>query len=270
MQASGLVQDAWSGSKAQNRQADLFKRDVANKLSTYFRDRVDIAMNRAGGFEQAAFSRRGTIEDSIEGQAWRFFSQFKNFSFTMISKFSNAYYHEVLAGASRSQQAADVGGLLVTMTALGYLSMSLKDLAQGKTPRMPDTQEGIAKVAMESMARGGAGGLYGDYLLGEFDSRHGRSALSALAGPVFGKLDDAADLVNQMKQAGASGDPAKMRASAFLRFGTNIFPGNMPFVKQGLDYLFLHSLVETLNPGYTERMRQRMSQQGQDYLFPQN
>lgn len=257
MEAGGL------DTKGRDR-AGKFKREVAHKLATYFRDRSDISMNVAGARERAEVLRRGTIEDTPEGQAMRLFAQFKSYSVTMVTKFADMYRHEVVGESEGVMaKAGAIAPLLVSMTALGYLGMSARDLAKGRTPKDPFNRD----VMLESMARGGMGGIYGDYLLGEFDSRHGRSALSALAGPVLGKFDDTMDLYNQLRDAGLHADPKKVKSSAMLRYLTNIFPGNMPVVRQGLDYLFLNSMAESLNPGYNKRMQARMEQVGQEQLF---
>lgn len=241
-----------------------FKRSVSTKLATYFRDRSDISMNVAGARERAEVLRRGTTEDTAEGQAMRFFGQFKSYSVTMVSKFADMYKHEIIGEAEGlAAKTMSVAPLIVSMTALGYLAMVAKDMLKGKSPKDPFDRD----TMLEAMARGGAGGIYGDYLLGEFDSRHGRSFLSAVAGPVLGKADDTMDLFSDLKEAGLHADPKKVKASALLRYAINIVPGNMPVVRQGLDWMVLNSMAESLNPGYNKRMKAAMEKYGQEPMF---
>jgi hypothetical protein len=113
------------------------------------------------------------------------------------------------------------------------------------------------------MIQGGAMGMYGDFLLGEFDSRYGRSALSALAGPVIGQTDDVFDLFNRLK----SGEIDKAGNSAF-RFMINNMPGsNLFYLRGAVDYLFLYDLQEKMNPGFLSRMESRMGDRGQSFLI---
>lgn len=247
-----------------------FKREVSHKLATYFRDRSDISMNVAGVRERAEVLRRGTAEDTAEGQVMRFFGQFKSYSVTMVSKFMDMYKHEVIAEQEGVfAKSASIAPLIVSMTALGYLSMITKDLLKGRSPKNPKNP----RVMLEAMARGGAGGIYGDYLLGEFDARHGRSFLSAAGGPFAGKIEDTVELFNQLKSIGTETEQKKRDSAkktavrSALRYVTNIAPGNMPVVRQALDYLILNRMAESLNPGYNKRMAKRMEELGQEQLF---
>jgi hypothetical protein len=241
-----------------------FKRETSHKLATYFKDRSDIAMNVAGGRERAEVLRRGTLEDTPEGQAFRFFAQFKSYSVTMVSKFLDMYRHEVIAEADGiAAKTMSIAPLMASLTALGYLSMTAHDLRKGKGPKDPFDVDTIR----DAMVKGGAGGIYGDFLLGTFDSKNGRNAIGTFAGPVAGKFNDTMDLFTQLREAGLHADPSKVRASQALRYVLNIIPGNMPVVRDGLDWLFLNSLAESLSPGFNSRMKRRMEEYGQEPLF---
>lgn len=240
----------------------LYKRISAQKLGSYFRDRVDIGMNRAGAFEKASLLNRGWMEGTAEGQAIRFLSHFKSYSYTMASKFSKAYYYENLAGKSLGEGAATLAPVMVSLTALGYTGQVAWDLAHNRTPSDPTRP----KTMVDAMVRGGMGGIYGDFLLGTWDSRHGRDALSFLAGPEAGKVKDMMDLVSDFKEAGLERDASKIRASAITRFLKNNLVGNIPVVSQGMDYLWFNALAEAQNHGYNERMKARLEKQGQSRL----
>lgn len=268
LKEAGGVSAEWTGHKSQVAAAESFKRQLADRLSAYYTDRVNIAMSRAGGYERATFMHRGHSEDSVEGQFFRFMTHFKSFSLTTASKFGPHFYHEALAGKSVGQQALNAGQLMATMMALGYVANSLQGIAKGRSPEIPQDVGSAAEIAAKAMAKGGVGGIYGDYILGEFDSRHGRSALSALMGPEIGKIDDVFDLANQIKQAGFREDPSKVKLSAITRFGINNVIGNLPGVRQGLDYMFFNEMAETLNPGYTARMNQRQERLGSRPIAP--
>lgn len=261
------------GLDTSGREVGKFQRELQTKLANYFQDRSNAATGRPGAYEKAAFLNRGNSEQTLDGQLFRFFGQFKGYGLTMATKGARNYYYEALEGKSIGQKAMTVAPLMTSMMALGYISWASKELLKGKTAPTPyvngEFDRGLAvKIAEESLMRGGVGGIYSDYLLGEFDSRHGRSALSAFAGPVLGQANDVADLLTEFRTAAASGDPEKMKASALTRFVTNNTIGNMAVVRQGLDYLFLNDMAETLNPGYTQRMQRRLEQQGQGTWAP--
>ncbi len=84
---------------------------------------------------------------------------------------------------------------------------------------------------------------------------------------MIGQANDAFDLITQARQAGLEGESNKFKVSALSRFLVNNTVGNMPVVRHALDYLILNDMAETLNPGYTERMRTRLENQGQHATF---
>lgn len=243
--------------------AARYKREVAQKLGMFFRDRIDIGMNRAGDFEKASFLNRGWAQNTAEGIAMRMIAHFKSYSYTMASKFSKAYYYENLAGKSMGDQSMTIAPVIAALTAYGYIGQAAWDIAHNRTPQNPATP----KTMVDSMVRGGAGGVYGDFLLGTWDTRHGRSALSYLAGPELGKVADFGDLLTQFKEAGLERDASKVRGAAISRFVFNIVPGNLPVVRNALDYLILNDMAERMNPGYNERMKARLAKQGQEQIL---
>lgn len=259
----GIMKAGGMGTAGSDR-VGKFQRDTATKLANYFSDRAAMASGRPGAFEKSALLNRGQNEDAVEGALARFFGQFKGYAFSMSSQYSKAYYHEALEGKSFLNAAQTIAPLMASMTALGYTSWAAKNLVQGRTPAVPDSFGGGVKIATESMIRGGVGGIYADYLLGDFDSRHGRSALAALAGPVVGQVSDVTDMLTQARQAAEDGNMSKGKAaaSALGRFVSNNTIGNTPVLRQGMDYLFLNSLAESMNPGYLERQKTRLDQQG--------
>lgn len=220
--------------------------DLALKLHAYFADRGEYAV-LAPGVRERAMLRRGTEPGTPEGEALRFIGQFKAFPVAMISK---VWGREVYGGDSGATRAAGMVHLMVATTVFGYLAMSLKDLAKGRTPRDPANP----LTWGAAFAQGGALGIYGDYLVGDY-SRFGRSMLSSLAGPTFGQIDDVAELWNRVK----AGDDV---AAAALRFGLSNTPFlNLFYTRVGLDYLFLYQVQEALNPGFLRRFERRIREQ---------
>jgi len=250
--------------KPTQRNIEVYRNEMATRLATYYAQNVSDAMLEPGAKERSIWLR-GTSADTPEGQVFRFIAQFKSYPTSLITRTLD----QLVVGRGGHSWArafregrADVAGIasfMAASTGLGYLSLMAKDVIRGKGPRDPFDVNTVA----EAMVHGGAMGIYGDFLLGEFDSRYGRSALSALAGPVIGQVDDVFDIFNRLK----SGEIDKITTSAF-RFLINNTPGsNLFYVRGALDYLFLYDLQEKLNPGFLSRMEDRMGNRGQSFLI---
>jgi hypothetical protein len=87
-------------------------------------------------------------------------------------------------------------------------------------------------------------------------SRSGQYFSESLLGPVLGQgINTVLDLWNKAKQ-GKDFSPEALRAVLDNTPFINLF-----YLRTGLNYLFLHSLQELLNPGYLRRQEQRIKQQ---------
>lgn len=246
--------------------AQNFRQDTTSYLGTYFSDQSRIAQLEPGARERAILLR-GTSADSLGGQVARYFAQFKAFPLAMITKGVSevAYQNGALtpgqAFSGESSSRAAMASMMVSLTALGYLSHSAKNLVAGKTPPDPSHPD----TWKEAFMRGGTGGIYGDYLLKEYNSRQGKSFLAALAGPVPSQINDLFDLKTKLMDPDVR---ESTKASNVLRTVVNNFPGgNLPYVRRAADHLFLYDMQERLNPGFQSRMEARMLQKGEKPLF---
>jgi hypothetical protein len=154
----------------------------------------------------------------------------------------------------------------VSLSAMGYLSMAMKDILKGEEPRNPLDPKTMA----EAFVRGGTAGLYGDFIFGEYHKGY-RSFASDLAGPTFSTIDQFSKIYSEMREAALTGDStaAERAGKKLLKFTINNVPGNNVFyVRPALDYLFLNELQDNLSPGYLDRRRQRLLKEGRDYFMP--
>lgn len=130
------------------------------------------------------------------------------------------------------------------------------------TSRMAVNHVG-ARVAsnLAAMLQGGALGLYGDFLFGEAN-RFGGGLTQSLSGPTLGLIDGGYDLFARMRD----GDDA---AAASFRFAIQNTPfANLFYTRTAMDYLFLHSVQEALNPGALRRMERRIEKENaQQFLL---
>jgi len=236
--------------------AERWLLDARDRLATAFQalivDRTDFAVPTPGARERARMNY-GTERGTVTGEALRFVMQFKGFPIAMMTRVLG---REINGGPITASAVVRMGALMAELSAMGYLSMLAKDLIKGKEPRDPVDP----KTAMAAIAQGGGMGLYGDFIWGEY-SRFGRSALSSLAGPTFGQLDDIMEVFHGWKQ----GDGKAMAASRLL-------VSNTPFashflIRPGLDQLVLYPWYEHLSPGFTRRMVARTQRdEGRGYF----
>jgi hypothetical protein len=186
-------------------------------------------------------------------------TMFKTFPVSVIEK-PVARFVKGMDESGRFTASGFVGlaKMLSTMTALGYLSMTAKDLVNNKTPRDPTDPRTWAAAFVQ----GGGAGLYGDFLFGEAN-RFGGGIISTAAGPTAGDISRLHDLYNRVK----NGDDVAGQAFKLLVSNT---PGNNVFYLKGLlDYMIVHQVQESLNPGYLRRMESRLMRENeQHYIFP--
>jgi hypothetical protein len=157
-------------------------------------------------------------------------------------------------------------GTTVSAASLAMVGIALQSIATGKAP--PDPTD--LKVMMMALAKGGTAGLYGDFLLGEYDS-YGKSFAKDLAGPVLGQISDAAGILAGLRDPDAKKNQAAMKAFQLV---INNAPGrNLFYTKAALDYMIISRIQDTISPGFTSRMYSKLRQEEalgggrRDYLF---
>lgn len=126
---------------------------------------------------ETGFAKQGTSPGTMKGEAIRHLIQFKQFPL--------ALYNIILKGVKREyleagpMEAIRTGAVFITgMMAMSYLSMTIKDLCNNRTPR--DITD--PKVLAEVLIRSGALSIYGDILLND-NSRSPYEVMGTLLGP---------------------------------------------------------------------------------------
>jgi len=227
--------------------------ELQTKLATYYSDTVREAMTEstAAGRVITGAGTPGTFM----GEAQRLFWQFKQYPMTFLQR---------SVGRELRRDGVDVAGLahlVVATTLLGYVSMTLKELAKGRNPRQPEDAGDYGKLVMAAMVQGGGLGIYGDFLFGEAN-RTGGGIISSLAGPAYGTLED----VHKFITAVRDGSDSKTRGQIAASSGIQLLKNNAPFVnlfytRSALDYFILHRLQEAANPGYLRRYEQKVKKE---------
>jgi hypothetical protein len=228
------------------------------ELETQWRSMI-IDETRNAVIEPDARTRRamvhGTKPGAFWGEAARFVMQFRSFSI--------AYYQRILRRKAMMVpgKGADVAGFahfLLGSIALGYISMTAKDLSKGRTYRDPTK----IKTWMAAVMQSGGAGIYGDFLFAQYN-RFGGGLVSTLAGPTAGMVDEAWTLFAKARD----GD-AKAGDALYLLMNNTPYI-NLWYTRAALDYAVLFHLREMVSPGTLRRMERRMEKEwGQEYMVP--
>ena len=234
------------------RRIEAKRQEIETSLSAYLIDRSDFAVPTPGARERAILFQ-GLRPGTVEGEAIRFFMQFKAFPVTVLTK---PLGREVYGGGASSLTEAlfkgkgDIVGLahyIAATTVMGYLAMATKDLLKGRTPRDPASPATWAA----SFVQGGGAGIFGDFMFGNYN-RYGGGFLETFAGPTASTVADFARIFAKLRD-GEDAIPAGQR---FVM--SNLPFGNLFYLRAGLDYLVLHQLSEMASPGYLRRMERRI------------
>ncbi len=149
---------------------------------------------------------------------------------------------------------------------MGYLAVTMKDILKGKTPQEVFSDEYVLNpnLLTSALVQGGGMGIYGDFLFGEYGG-YGRGLIQTMSGPTFGSIDE----IGSIYTAARDGDTDALQRNT-AKFVTGNIPGmNLFYTKTALDYLFVHGLMEHINPGYLKRTERRMRKDmDQQYYFP--
>jgi len=233
-----------------------YQNDLSLKLQSLYYDRGTYAIIEPGERTQMIM-RRGTQSGTVMGTMNRLFYQFKAFPIATIEK---TWGRELKGGQGKMSAVMGMAEFMVASTVLGYGSMVINDLLKGREPRSATD----SRTWLAAFIKGGGGSFYGDFVFGDY-SRHGQSLLASLAGPTFGQIDSIASIWNGIR----SGNPDADTAAESLRMATSNTPFlNNFYTKALVDYMFIYSVQEWLNPGYLSRMEGRLKKnQDQEFLL---
>ena len=233
---------------------DKFKASVSGMLL----DRSIYAVIEPDARVRATLTQ-GYLGGTGMGEAIRFFGQFKAFPLSIVQKTLGREV-DYFKGPNKDISRGIVGlsAIIVTSGLLGYLSMTIKDLLKGRSPRDPTK----LKSVMAAFLQGGGLGIYGDVLFNE--TRSGGDIIGSIAGPV---PLTAFDLVQAIKY-GIRGEGGNAGRAAYRAVISNIPFLNLFYLKTAFDYLIGYQIMETISPGTLRRLERRMKRDyNQDFLL---
>lgn len=235
-------------------QLKKMKAELENDFRAFFLAEADTAVITPGERERAMFVR-GT-PGTVWGEVSRSVIQFKFFPLSMATK---------VFPRLAEQGVPAIVHFALMMTLFGYAGNTLKDLAKGKGLRDPRKKQTV----LDAMLAGGAASIYTDFIFKDYN-RYGGSFVETVAGPTVGTASDFFKIFSFVKGFIGDGETDSLYEGGkkAVRFATQRMPfANLFYTKAALDYLFLYSLNETLNPGATRRMEDRIKEEyGQSYL----
>jgi hypothetical protein len=235
---------------------DEFRRDTMTRVQIMFDDFRNNAVPKPGGKQKRALSlgEAGTIK----GELVNSLAMLKSFSLKMLE------VNERILGSSSSKQKKVMRSIAFasSMTAMGYVALTLKDLASNRTPRSLDDRQ----TYVDAFVSGGAGGIYADFLVSAADPSYNNFA-KALVGPMAGPIEDMV-AVSQKAVRSAVGDKEKgFKKKDLKKIYRNIPGQNHLVIRPILDYLFLDAHMRSIDPQGYRRSRRAMRKRGQKPLY---
>lgn len=250
--------------------------ETERKFRTFMADRVDYAVLQPGAKTNyymmwGADLKRGTVA----GEAIRFAMQFKSFPIAFTER---VWGREVYGrGADTFGQAltnkngelVGIAQMIAWTTALGYLSMTAKELTKGKEPRDVTDPKVAWATFMAAAAQGGGIGIYSDFLFGQAN-KAGPGTAAKLLGPTISDVAGMTDMFQRTirgEQGAGEAFRFALKNAAGLHPYSSVVVNGYPRI--ALDYLFLYRLQEEISPGYMRRQEQRMEKENaQSFMFP--
>ena len=245
------------GRKLSQREIRNFKKDLE---LTWRNVLVDQGMHGSPEPDAAtrAIMNQGLEKGTPMGETIRFVMQFKGFPISMWKKIIGRELYSYGADEGNLPMLKGLSSLLIMGTIFGYISMSIKDMVRGRSPRDPKKPG----VILQAFAQGGGGGIYGDFLISEIQNEYGNGIFETALGPTAGDIKKFFDMVQAMN------DPKKAGKKFYeLAEGHTPFL-NLYYTKAAYDYLIGYQIKEFLDPGYWERMKSSHSEKrGQTYYM---
>lgn len=241
---------------------DQAREDLSAKLYNMYADQIGF-MALEPDAQTKALMYGDTQRGTVRGEFWRTLLQFKSFTFAYTQKVLGTVLRADSIGegvknlATGRGDMATLAGLMAASTIFGYISMSLKDLSKGRTPR--DITEQPYAVTLAALAQGGGAGIWGDFMFGETNRFNGGLA-KTLLGPGFGDMVSIAELA----QRSIHGDG---KAADWVQEMYSKVP-QLWYTRFIMDQMFMYRLYEAISPGHLARVESNMRQkQGTEFFL---
>lgn len=233
------------------------KFEAARKLIGMLAEESDVAVVTPGSrdrFNLGASQARG----SLSGEILRSITQFKSFPFALVARM----WARGAALPTGLQKAYFGGSLLLGTTFFGAMALQMNNVASGRKPQdMQDTSFWI-----EAMLKGGALGVYGDFIFSDKNS-YGATLGEMAIGPLGSSLAQFADLTLGNVRKLYKGEETHAGAET-IRLFKGVTPGaNMWYSKAVSDHLVFNQLQEAVSPGYLDKYMNYQRKRGTKFWW---
>lgn len=246
---------------------EQYKFDLEVKLMSLIQDHAKAGATEPG-VRQKALLLQGTTGDDGLGIMLRLMAQFKQVPLMALQEtkrqmLSASGKDSVLGAMKTVSGNVALAQRVAALGIAGYIANTASDLAFGKAPKDPTDP----KTAIDAFVRGGAFGLYSDFLLGAYDRDPGKMAFSMAAGPTLGQFYDTYELWNGLLK----GEPKAGKAMGMVM--NNMPFQNLFYTKGALNYFVLNGIREAASPGFLRRQEHTTESNAglldkhQEYLF---
>lgn len=246
---------------------DIDKRRAVAAMLGLVQEERDMAIIQPGARERTQM-RFGTRPGTPLGEFARTGLLFKSFPWTFFQR----HMERGTSQPGLHKKLWYLGSLAFMMTLLGATAQEIADLIQGKNPRSlnPNNEFGGRNLATGFM-KGGALGIYGDFLFSELSPYSNTSLAETLAGPMVSDISKVGQIGTQVIKGATEDDEEQ-----FQKAGANtvkairgITPGsNLWYTRAAMDRYFWNTMVEGIDPDYFSELEDRQeSQQGTTYWW---
>lgn len=204
-----------------------------------------------------------TRPGSFSGEIMRSAAMFKSFGITVLLQHTGRM-------VQASSPIAYASSLVLAMTAMGALSIQLKELAKGKDPRsMAGDAEQTSAFWLAALLQGGGLGIFGDFLFAE-QNRFGQGLEQTLAGPVAGFLGDTLALTVGNAVQGVKGEKTNFPRE-LTEYLSRQHPGaSLWYARLLMQRMVWDQLRDATDPAAAKRRRahiRRLAKEGQSYWW---
>lgn len=238
--------------------------DLVHRLATMYYDQSRFAIVRDPSAKIRAFAFQGSQQHAPNlYQAMKLFWQFRMWPAEMIDR---TWGRMIYGRGSLGDKLATFGETAVAALIFGSLFEAFRELTKGLNP-VAEIRAKPAAFLLRGFLRGGLGTIAGDFLLGEYD-RHGMSWLGMIAGPTYGQVTHLQEIKDNIVTGVEKGKWRPLIAGTVHDIREHIPFIDMWWFFHAIDYFIVYRVLEAINPGYIQRMEDRMKkQQGSEFLL---
>lgn len=249
------------------------RRQAVIDLLSIVREEQDLAVITPGARERAAM-QFGTQGGTFAGEMIRSVMLFKSFPWTFLTR----HGERMLMSERGGDRFAYFASLFVFMTMGGAMAQWINDLLSGKDPRTmnvmssnPDQRSIAVRNWLQASLKGGALGVYGDFLFAQTNPYSGNTMAETILGPNVGTASELQRLTTGNVIEAIQGEDTHIGSEA-VRFARGHTPGaNLWMTKALTDRYIWNQLMEMTDPGAVDRMADRQrSMQGTSYYWAPN